>query len=67
MTLKDISIKNLLRRKGKALFVLAGLLIGVSTVVGIISFVEGSERCWEWLWSWPSPGEASCRCGGCSR
>ncbi len=40
MTLKDISIKNLLRRKGKALFVLAGLVIGVSTVVGIISFVE---------------------------
>ncbi len=40
MTLKDISIKNLLRRKGKALFVLAGLVIGVSTVVGIISFIE---------------------------
>ncbi len=40
MTLKHISIKNLIRRKGKALFVLAGLVIGVSTVVGIISFVE---------------------------
>ena len=40
MTLKAISIKNLLRRKGKAAFVLAGLVIGVSTVVGIISFVE---------------------------
>lgn len=40
MTLKTISIKNLLRRKGKAAFVLAGLVIGVSTVVGIISFVE---------------------------
>ncbi|MGD9191282.1 MAG: ABC transporter permease [Desulfobacterales bacterium] len=40
MTLKAIAIKNLLRRKGKAAFVLAGLVIGVSTVVGIISFVE---------------------------
>jgi len=40
MTLKAISIKNLLRRKGKAAFILAGLVIGVSTVVGIISFVE---------------------------
>jgi putative ABC transport system permease protein len=40
MTLKHISFKNLIRRKGKASFVLAGLVIGVSTVVGIISFVE---------------------------
>jgi putative ABC transport system permease protein len=40
MTLRHISFKNLIRRKGKALFVLAGLVIGVSTVVGIISFVE---------------------------
>jgi putative ABC transport system permease protein len=40
MTLKNISLKNLIRRKGKAAFVLAGLVIGVSTVVGIISFVE---------------------------
>jgi putative ABC transport system permease protein len=40
MTLKHISLKNLIRRKGKASFVLAGLMIGVSTVVGIISFVE---------------------------
>jgi putative ABC transport system permease protein len=30
----------LLRRKGKAAFVLAGLVIGVSTVVGIISYVD---------------------------
>jgi putative ABC transport system permease protein len=29
-----------MRRKGKAAFVLAGLVIGVSTVVGIISFVD---------------------------
>jgi putative ABC transport system permease protein len=40
MTLKHISIKNLIRRKGKAFFVLAGLVIGVSTVVGIISYIE---------------------------
>ena len=40
MTLKEIAIKNLMRRKGKAAFVIAGLVIGVSTVVGIISFVE---------------------------
>jgi len=40
MNLNAISIKNLLRRKGKAAFVLAGLVIGVSTVVGILSYVE---------------------------
>ena len=40
MTLKEIAYRNLLRRKGKAGFVLAGLIIGVSTVVAIISFVE---------------------------
>ena len=40
MNLNSISIKNLLRRKGKAAFVLAGLVIGVSTVVGIISYIE---------------------------
>jgi len=40
MTLNSISLHNLLRRKGKAAFVIAGLAIGVATVVGIISFVE---------------------------
>jgi putative ABC transport system permease protein len=40
MNLNSISMKNLLRRKGKAAFVLAGLVIGVSTVVGIISYIE---------------------------
>jgi putative ABC transport system permease protein len=40
MNLKVIVFRNLLRRKGKAAFVLAGLVIGVSTVVGIISYVE---------------------------
>ena len=40
MNLKVITFRNLMRRKGKAAFVIAGLVIGVSTVVGIISFVE---------------------------
>lgn len=40
MNLNAISIKNLLRRKTKAAFVLAGLVIGVSTVVGIVSYIE---------------------------
>ena len=40
MNLNAIAIKNLMRRKGKAAFVLAGLVIGVSTVVGIISYIE---------------------------
>lgn len=40
MTLKEISIRNLIRRKGKAAFVLAGLVIGVATVVAIVSFVD---------------------------
>ena len=40
MNLNAISIKNLLRRKTKAAFVLAGLVIGVSTVVGILSYIE---------------------------
>ena len=40
MTLKEIAVRNLLRRKGKAAFVLAGLVVGVATVVAIISFVN---------------------------
>jgi putative ABC transport system permease protein len=40
MNLKVITFRNLMRRKGKAAFVIAGLVIGVSTVVGILSFVE---------------------------
>jgi putative ABC transport system permease protein len=44
MTLKDIALKNLLRRKGKAMFVMAGLVIGVATVVSVISFVEATTH-----------------------
>ncbi len=40
MNLKVITLRNLMRRKGKAAFVIAGLVIGVSTVVGILSFVD---------------------------
>lgn len=40
MTLRDIAFLNLRRRKGKATFVLAGLLIGVGTVVAMISLVN---------------------------
>jgi putative ABC transport system permease protein len=44
MTLKEIALKNLMRRKGKAVFVLAGLVIGVATVVAVISFVDATTR-----------------------
>jgi putative ABC transport system permease protein len=40
MTLKEIAFKNLIRRKGKVAFILAGLVIGVCTVVTIISLME---------------------------
>lgn len=40
MNIRDIAIKNLVRRKAKAGFILAGLVIGVATVVAVISFVE---------------------------
>jgi len=40
MRLTDIAFLNLRRRKGKAAFVVAGLLIGVATVVALFSLVE---------------------------
>jgi putative ABC transport system permease protein len=40
MTLKHIALRNLMRRKAKSAFVLAGLAIGIATVVAVISFVE---------------------------
>lgn len=40
MNLRNIAMKNLIRRKGKAVFLLAGLIIGVSTVVAITSFSD---------------------------
>ena len=44
MTLKDIALSNLRRRKAKAAFVLAGLLIGVATVVALISLTEAMKH-----------------------
>jgi putative ABC transport system permease protein len=40
MTLRWISLRNLLRRKGKAAFCLVGLVIGVGTAVGILTYVN---------------------------
>ncbi|HEY3277920.1 MAG TPA: FtsX-like permease family protein [Syntrophorhabdaceae bacterium] len=44
MTLGDIAVSNLRRRKGKALFVLAGLFIGVCTVVLLLSLVQAMKQ-----------------------
>jgi putative ABC transport system permease protein len=44
MTLKDIAFSNLRRRKTKALFILAGLLIGVSTVVTLLTLVHAMRQ-----------------------
>lgn len=40
MTLRGIAIRNLIRRKGKAAFIMAGLAIGIATVVTVISYIE---------------------------
>jgi putative ABC transport system permease protein len=40
MTFKDIALKNLWRRKNKAAFILSGLVIGVATVVAVITFAD---------------------------
>jgi putative ABC transport system permease protein len=40
MTLKNIALSNLKRRKAKAAFILVGLLIGVSAVVAFMSLVS---------------------------
>lgn len=44
MRLKDIAFRNMMRRKAKAGFVLAGLLIGIATVVGLISLIEAMTQ-----------------------
>ena len=44
MTLKDIAFRNMMRRKAKAGFVLAGLLIGIATVVGLLSLIEAMTQ-----------------------
>jgi putative ABC transport system permease protein len=40
MRLKDISINNLRRRKGKVFFLILGLTIGITTVVALISMTR---------------------------
>jgi putative ABC transport system permease protein len=40
MTITDIVLRNLRRRKAKAAFILAGLLIAVSTAVALLGFIE---------------------------
>ena len=44
MTLFEIAIKNILRRKTKAFFVLAGISIGVATIVAVKSFSDTITR-----------------------
>lgn len=44
MRLKDIAVNNLRRRKAKAFFVLAGLFIGICTVVVFLSLVEAMKE-----------------------
>jgi putative ABC transport system permease protein len=40
MQLTDIAIKNLMRRKAKAGFIMAGLVVGVAAMVAVIGFVR---------------------------
>jgi putative ABC transport system permease protein len=40
MRLTDISIKNLMRRKAKAGFIMAGLVVGVAAMVAVIGFIR---------------------------
>jgi len=40
MTLKQIAIRNLVRRKGKAMLILLGLVLGIGTVLTVISFSD---------------------------
>jgi putative ABC transport system permease protein len=44
MTLRDIAVNNLRRRKMRAIFVLAGLLIGVTTVVTLLTLVNAMKN-----------------------
>lgn len=40
MTLQHIAIQNLLRRKGKALLIMVGLVLGIGTVITVIGFSD---------------------------
>ncbi|MHB1134676.1 MAG: ABC transporter permease [Chloroflexota bacterium] len=43
MRLRDISFNNLIRRRGRAIFVALGLLLGVATVVTLVSVTEAVQ------------------------
>jgi putative ABC transport system permease protein len=43
MRLTDISLKNLLRRKAKAGFIMAGLVVGVAAMVAVLGFVNSMK------------------------
>ena len=40
MTLRQIAIRNLLRRKGKAVLILFGLVLGIGTVISVITYAD---------------------------
>ncbi|MGD9250921.1 MAG: ABC transporter permease [Desulfobacterales bacterium] len=40
MTLRQIAIRNLLRRKGKAMLILFGLVLGIGTVITVITYAD---------------------------
>src|SRR3990172_1447243 len=44
MRLRDISLNNLRRRKGKAAFLIIGLLIGITTAVTLITLTRVMEE-----------------------
>ena len=44
MKLYNISLNNLRRRKGKVIFLVSGLLIGIATIVTLISITQSMSR-----------------------
>lgn len=44
MKLYNISFNNLKRRKGKVIFIVSGLLIGIATIVALMSITESMTR-----------------------
>ncbi len=40
MTIKDIALQNIRRRKGKAVFVLLGIFIAIATIVTVFTLIE---------------------------
>ena len=44
MRLHNISFNNLRRRKGKTIFLITGLLIGIATIVTLLTITENMSR-----------------------